>query len=302
MKVSIITPSFNQGRFIERTLQSVASQSGAEIEHVVFDGGSTDDTVEILKRFSPPAHWVSKKDKGQANAVNQGILATDGDVIGWLNSDDIYYPGAIARVIAFFEAHPEIDLVYGMADHTDVEDHAFEPYPTEPWNFERLKETCYICQPALFFRRRVVEKYGLLNESLHYCMDFEYWLRLGKDGARFAYLEEKLAGSRMYSENKTMSAKVKVAQEINGVFKKLFGQVPDVWLFNYAHAVAGQGTSRENNETVFVIRLIVNSIFSALKWNRGISVVMRHTLNEWVRIILHRFKKWILSRGWRKSD
>jgi glycosyltransferase involved in cell wall biosynthesis len=302
MKVSIVTPSFNQGRFIERTLQSVASQSGAEIEHVVFDGGSTDDTVEILKRFSPPVRWVSKKDNGQADAVNKGIRVTDGEIIGWLNSDDIYYPGAIERIAAFFEAHPEIDLVYGMADHTDVEDHAFEPYPTEPWNFERLKETCYICQPALFFRRRVVEKYGLLNESLHYCMDFEYWLRLGKDGARFAYLEEKLAGSRMYSENKTMSAKVKVAQEINGVFKKLFGQVPDVWLFNYAHAVAGQGTSRENNETVFVIRLIVNSIFSALKWNRGISMVMRYTLNKWVRIVLYRFKKRILSRGWRKSD
>ncbi len=296
MKVSIVTPSFNQGQFIERTLQSVANQSGAEIEHVVFDGGSTDNTVEILKRFSPPVRWVSKKDNGQADAVNKGIRATDGEIIGWLNSDDIYYPGAIARIGAFFEAHPDIDLVYGMADHIDVEDHAFESYPTEPWKFERLNETCFICQPALFFRRRVVEKYGLLDESLNYCMDFEYWLRLGKEGARFAYLEEKLAGSRMYSENKTMSAKVKVAKEINGVFKKLFGQVPDVWLFNYAHAVAGQRTSREDNETVFVIRLIVNSIFSALKWNRGISAVMRHTIKGWVCIILHRFKQWILSR------
>ena len=148
MKVSIVTPSFNQGQFIERTLQSVASQTGSEIEHVVFVGGSTDNTVEVLKGFSPPVRWVSKKDKGQADAINQGICATDGEIIGWLNSDDIYYPYAIARVVAYFTAHPEVDMVYGMADHIDLEDHAFEPYPTEPWDFERLKQACFICQPA----------------------------------------------------------------------------------------------------------------------------------------------------------
>ncbi len=96
MKVCIVTPSYQQGQFIERTLQSVACQAepGLEIEHVIFDGGSTDNTVEILERFRPPVRWVSKKDKGQTDAVNQGIRATDGEIIGWLNSDDIYYPGA----------------------------------------------------------------------------------------------------------------------------------------------------------------------------------------------------------------
>lgn len=286
MKVSIVTPSYNQGQFIERTLQSVVSQAapGLEIEHVVFDGASTDNTVEVLKCFSPLVRWVSKKDKGQTDAVNQGIRATDGGIIGWLNSDDIYYPGAIVRVVNYFAAHPEIDVVYGMADHIDLEDHAFEPYPTEPWDFERLKETCFICQPALFFRRRVVEQHGLLDESLNYCMDYEYWLRLGKAGVRFAYLEEKLAGSRLYAENKTLGARVKVHREINDMFKKLFGWVPDKWLFNYAHARLGNGTGREKHRILFAFGVSFHSVLAALFWNGRISIPMTKKIMDWCLI------------------
>lgn len=293
MKVSVVTPSFNQGQFIERTLKSVASQSYAEIEHVVFDGGSTDNTVEILERFRPPVRWVSKKDNGQADAVNKGIRATDGEIIGWLNSDDIYYEGTIARVVSFFETNPEIDLVYGMADHIDIEDRPFEPYPTEPWNLERLKETCFICQPALFLRRRVVERYGLLDESLNYCMDYEYWLRLGMSGARFAYLEEKLAGSRLYTENKTMSAKVKVHKEINDMLKTRLGRVPDKWLFAYAFTLVGHRSS--------TIQLSVCSIVSALRWNRSVSADMRGIVYSWIRKGLGRYWQMISSGGGRKN-
>lgn len=284
MKVSIVTPSYQQGQFIERTLQSVARQNGAEIEHVVFDGGSTDDTVEILKHFSPSVRWTSKKDKGQTDAVNQGICATDGEVIGWLNSDDIYYPGAIARVVDYFQMHPEIDVVYGKADHIDLEDQAFEPYPTEPWNFKRLQETCFICQPALFFRRSVVEQHGLLDASLNYCMDYEYWLRLGKAGVRFGYLQEKLAGSRLYVDNKTLGARVKVHKEINDMFKKLFGRVPDRWLFNYAHAVVEDNSMQKIIGNPWIcIHLCVQSFFSALRWNRSVSSFMWKTIYYWIR-------------------
>ena len=191
MKVSVVTPSFNQGQFIERTLQSVRSQTGAQISHLVVDGGSTDNTIDIIRNFGDEVKWVSEQDKGQADAVNKGILGTDGEIIGWLNSDDIYYPGAISKVVTFFDAHPEIDVIYGMADHIDRDDKAFEAYPSEPWNFERLKDACFICQPATFFRRRVVEQHGLLDDNLHYCMDYEFWLRLGKAGVRFGYLEEQ---------------------------------------------------------------------------------------------------------------
>lgn len=283
MKISIITPSYNQGKFLERTLRSVASQAspGIEVDHVVFDGGSTDNSLEILRNFSPKVFFVSQRDKGQADAVNQGIEATDGEIIGWLNSDDIYYPGAVKRVVDHFNAHPEVDIVYGMADHIDQQDHAFETYPSETWNFERLKETCFICQPAVFIRRRVVEQHGLLDLSLNYCMDYEYWIRMSSKQVLFDYLEEKLAGSRLYVENKTLSARVKVHIEINNMMKKKFGRVPDRWLFNYAHAVVD---TRYKNipKKIKIICLSFHSIISSLRWNYRISVKMMINIIRWI--------------------
>ncbi len=216
MKISIVTPSYNQGRFIERTLQSVSSQTGVEWDHYVADGGSTDETVAILESRGDALRWVSERDRGQAHAVNKGIAATDGEVIGWLNSDDVYYPDALVRVKEFFERNPHVDVLYGHADHIDPDDKAFEEYPAEPWDLRRLEERCFVRQPAAFIRRRVLEIYGVLDESLHYCMDYELWLRLGRAGAVFAYLPEKLAGSRLYPENKTLGSSVAVHREIDG--------------------------------------------------------------------------------------
>ena len=268
MKVSVITPSYNQGAFIERTLASVASQSGCEIEHLVFDGASTDGTRAILERFRPPVRWVSRKDKGQADAVNQGIRASDGDIIGWLNSDDVYYAGALARVASFFDAHAEVDVVYGMADHIDRDDRSLGPYPTAPWSFERLKKECFVCQPAAFFRRRVIEKHGVLDESLHYCMDYEYWLRLGKAGARFAYLEEKLAGSRLHAETKTLGARVQVHEEINDMLKRTLGRVPLGWIVNYAYAVADAKGGDAHSRLPRRLRALAPGMRAIWRWNR----------------------------------
>lgn len=271
MKISIVTPSYNQGQFIERTLASVAGQDGAEIEHVVIDGGSTDSTVEVLRSFTPPVRWVSEKDRGQTDAVNKGILATDGEIIGWLNSDDIYYPGAIARVTHYFAEHPEIDVIYGKADHIDLDDVPFEEYPTEPWGFERLKYHCFLCQPAVFFRRRVVEQHGLLDEGLNYCMDYGYWIRLALAGARFGYLEEKLAGSRLYPQNKTMGARMNVHEEINDMFRKLLGNVPAKWLFNYAHTVVESKLDKVRFRRLFAFVTAVIAVQASFRWNGGVS-------------------------------
>jgi glycosyltransferase involved in cell wall biosynthesis len=280
MKVSVVTPSFNQAPYIRRTLESVLGQDWPDLEHVVFDGASTDGTLQILEQFGNRLKWVSKSDKGQADAVNRAILATDGDVIGWLNSDDVYYSGAVRLAVEYLSANPEIDVVYGMADHIDVNDVPYEPYPTEPWNFERLKWTCFICQPAAFFRRRVVHKYGLLNVALDYCMDYEYWLRLAAAGARFGYLEKKLAGSRMYRDNKTVSSRIAVHREINDMFRQSFGRVPDRWLQNYAYLVTQTRVDRTSRPNIFILVAGLRLIATALRWNHSNTAEMRREAFE----------------------
>ena len=170
-----------------------------------------------------------------------------------------------------------------MADHIDLNDLAFESYPTEPWDFARLKDVCFICQPALFFRRRVIEAHGLLDESLNFCMDYEYWLRLGKANVRFGYLDKKLAGSRLYADNKTLGSRVKVHKEINDMFKRLFGFVPDRWLSNYAHAILEQAPRKARSKRLFSIRVGLESILASLRWNKAISRSMLKQVYSWIK-------------------
>lgn len=264
---------------------SVATQGIADIEHVVFDGGSTDQTVDVLRRFGDGIQWTSERDKGQTDAVNKGLRATSGEIIGWLNSDDVYYPDAVAHVLEFFEAHPDIDVVYGTADYIDINGNAFQPYPTEPWSFQRLKQNCFICQPATFFRRRVVEQFGPLDENLHFCMDYEYWLRLAKAGARFAHLDRKLAGSRLYAENKTLGSRLKVTEEILGMQKSMFGTVPDSWLWNYAHAATEAKFDRTTAPKRFAASVISTMAIASYRWNKRLSPVLKVlVLGAWQRL------------------
>lgn len=272
--ISVITPSFNQGRFIERTIQSVLEQGIAELEYFVVDGGSQDETVEILKKYEPRIRWVSEKDNGQSDAVNKGLRATTGEIIGWLNSDDIYYSGALLEVVNFFKTNPEVDVIYGNANHIDKDDRVIEPYYTEDWDYERLKDICFICQPSVFFRRRIIEKAGLLDDSLNYCMDYEYWLRLGKS-ADFKRINSTLAGSRMYESNKTLSARIAVHQEINDMLKDKFGCVPNKWIFAFAHVAVeqkGYGRTAPKENVKFVLWLTVKSLSSFLRWRKWPSV------------------------------
>jgi glycosyltransferase involved in cell wall biosynthesis len=269
-KVSIITPSYNQGQFIERTIQSVLNQKISNLDYVVFDGGSSDDTVPILQKYEGNLRWVSEKDKGQTHAVNKGIIGTDGEIIGWLNSDDIYYPGAVSKVLEIFELNPDVDIIYGHAHHIDEHDNFIEEYYTENWDYEKFKSVCFVSQPATFFRRSVVEKFGLLDEKLQYCMDYEYWIRLAENGVKFHYCPEIIAGSRLYANTKTMGATVKVHTEINDMLKKNLKKVPDRWVSNLAH-VKLRSLSLQDSHYLFPLAVTTLSAFYSVKWNKSLS-------------------------------
>jgi glycosyltransferase involved in cell wall biosynthesis len=280
MVISVVTPSYNQGVFIERTIKSVLDQSGDFfIEYFIADGGSTDTTIEIIrdyesriKRGAYPIlcrgiefSWVSEKDRGQADAVNKGIEATSGDIIAWINSDDMYYPNAFSTVAAFFRDNPSALVAYGPSDHIDEKDRVIGPYPTEPWDYDRLFEACFLCQPGVFFRRQLVNQAGLLDPNLQFCMDYELWLRYGRF-TNFCYLQEKLAGSRLYENTKTLGQAVAVHNEINDMFKARLGKVPRRSIYTFARIVAQQlektcGSRKGNLDT---IREIAQDAF--LKW------------------------------------
>ena len=285
-KISVVTPSFNQGRFIERTIQSVLAQGYPTLEYWVFDGGSTDETVAILQRYTDQLRWISEKDRGQADAVNRGFRASSGEIIGWLNSDDIYYPEALAAVAARFRADPEIDVIYGAANHIEVTGQVIEAYPTEPWSVPRLSETCLLCQPAVFFKRSVLDRWGYLDETLHYCMDYEYWLRLARAGARFFYEQRILAGSRFYPETKTLGARVKVHAEINDMLRARLGRTPPTWIVAYSHVVADDmfGIPRSQRRRHLAV-VALTALYSSLKWNRTItSEVLKYILTAIPRL------------------
>ena len=280
----MVTPSYNQGKYIRRTIDSVLSQNVEDLEYIVMDGGSNDETVNILKEYGDLIIWKSEKDKGQTDAVNKGIKMAHGDIIGWLNSDDIYYPDAIKKVLEVFQKHPEINVVYGNANHIREDDSFIEEYYTEDFNYERLKDICFICQPSLFFRKKVVDQYGYLDEKLQYCMDYDYWLRLGK-GEQFYRLNELIAGSRLYDDNKTLGSRRKVHEEMLKMQEKNLGKAAEKWIYNLAHVIVDEkGIPREKDGRTnpeFAHELAKVSAVQFLKHYKYIPLSVLKNLKVW---------------------
>ncbi len=219
--VSVITPSFNQGRFIEETIQSVLSQDYPNIEYLVIDGGSTDNTLEILRKYDDKLTWVSEPDKGQTDAINKGFKRARGEIICWLNSDDTYEPGAISKAVEYFLAHPDVMLVYGEGNEIDETGGLIQRFPAtqefDLWALIYIWD--YILQPTTFFRKEIFDVIDLPDENLHWCMDWDLWIRIG---CRFkiAYVDCVFANSRIYSATKTGSGGIKRLQEIAYVMRK----------------------------------------------------------------------------------
>jgi len=232
-RISVITPSFNQGEFIRATIQSVLSQNYPDPEYWVMDGGSTDQTVDILRACGPEVRWVSEKDNGQADAINRGFARSTGDIVAWLNSDDTYLPGTLEFVGDYFARHPNVDVVYGDGYYVDRQGTVNQPYRTLDFSWESFVHECYICQPTVFFRRRVLDEVGGLDAKLHVALDYEFWMRLFRRHPPVR-LPRFLATSRMYADNKTLSQRKTAYREIIRIVRKHYGYVPYSWTLGYA--------------------------------------------------------------------
>ncbi len=234
--VTVVTPSFNQGGFIRETIESVLSQDYSSIEYLVIDGASTDDTVSVLKSYADRLFWVSEPDQGQADAVNKGFRKAKGEIFGWLNSDDTYLPGAIRKVVEFFQSNPDISMVYGEAYTVDAQGKIIEPYLTEEFDYQRLAETCFICQPTVFIRRHVFEEIGPLDINLHYCLDYEYWMKVGKR-FRIGHMPEFLATLRLHSAAKTVAKRKEAHQELFSTVQRHYSLVPlrTIYVYSYVN-------------------------------------------------------------------
>lgn len=241
--VSIVTPSFNQGRFLRRTIESVLGQDYPNIEYLVLDGGSTDDSREILESYGNRFYWRSQRDNGQTDAINQGLRQARGDILAYLNSDDVLLPGAISMVVAHFHAHLNWDLLYGKAHEIGANDEPLGDYPTARFDFERLLQSCCLCQPATFWRRRVMDRLGVFDASLHYAMDYEYWLRLARAGATLVHVPEFLACTRSHAETKTQSARLRVYAEILEVSRRHAADASFSQYYAYWHHRCHERTS-----------------------------------------------------------
>lgn len=233
--VTIVTPSFNQGDFIRATIESVLSQNYPHLEYIVMDGGSTDQTATIVSEYAARLTWISEKDRGQAHAINKGFAIAKGDIVAWLNSDDLLLPGAVTRAVNAFAAAPYgIGAVYGEGYLLDRAGRITGRFPaTEPFNLWKLAYLSdYILQQSTFFRRAAVAEVGWLDEHLHYTMDWDLLIRLGvRMGLH--YVPEYLGALREYPEAKSFSGGRARIEEIRRMLERHTGlrRAPGYWTY-----------------------------------------------------------------------
>ncbi len=231
-KISVIIPSFNQDKYIEQTIESILSQKYVNVEIIVLDGGSTDNTTAILKKYSSKIYWESKKDKGQSDAINKGLKRATGDILMYLNSDDILLPGSLQVVSEFFSNNPKNMWVTGKCINISEKGTPIRLFVTF-WKNSLLTVSMlsptiaswllfianYISQPATFFRKEVFKSIGEFNSSLHLTMDYDYWLRLSKV-TDLKIMGENLAAFRIHSEAKSQKNYKNVLDEGYRVLQK----------------------------------------------------------------------------------
>lgn len=220
--VSIITPSFNKGPYIEETIQSIRNQGYTNTEHIIIDGGSTDETLAILKKYNGQVSWISEPDRGQSDAINKGWKIARGEIIAYLNADDTYTPDAVGIAVTYLNEHPDIGVVYGDGILTDETGKVLCPYHAGEFS---MRELIYcrdnILQPAVFLRKAVYDRIGGIDEDLHLAMDLDYWIRAGLQ-FRIAYIPVPLATAKIYRDAKSVLLMHNYIRDYEVILKKVF--------------------------------------------------------------------------------
>ncbi len=205
-KVSIVTPSFNQAKYLERTILSVLNQEYENLEYIIMDGGSTDGSEEIIQKYANRlTYWESVKDKGQTDAINKGFQRATGDILAWLNSDDTYQPGAITAAVDFLTTHPETGLVYGDCHFINAQDDVIGKFNAKLTDYLRLKRGyVHIPQQAAFWRADLWKQVGPLDDQIYFAMDYDLWRRLAKI-SKIDYVPQLWANFRLHGDAKTIA-------------------------------------------------------------------------------------------------
>lgn len=221
--VSIVTPSYNQAAYLEETIQSVLNQTYQDVEYIIIDGGSTDGSQEIIHKYENKLkYWQSKKDKGFADAINQGWMRADGEILAYLNSDDLLEKDAVQKAVHAFLDSPDMDIVYGDTTMIDETGKVLREFHSEPFDLVAVFKTWFdpIRQPSAFIRKSVMDKFGGLDESFQFCADFEYWIRIAGGGARFLYIPIVLSKAREHAAAKSIRQQDVQARELIRIFEK----------------------------------------------------------------------------------
>ena len=203
--VSIITPSYNQASYLEQTILSAIEQDYSPLEYLIVDGGSEDGSLEIIRKYAGRlAWWVSEPDAGQAEAINKGLARARGEIVAWLNSDDLLLPGAVARAVSALESNPELGMVFGDAISIDARSQPLNRLAFNDWGLPEFMRFRIICQPAAFMRKATLDRAGYLDPSFHYLLDHHLWIRLARL-APVEHIPAALAAARQHPEAKNVS-------------------------------------------------------------------------------------------------